>query len=232
MVDMAKRQEYVAIYQQGASAKRAQGDLLGEQRSLSSLWLNYLAMAVVECGDVDEAQSWWATNVPGTLLERFAEVTRECVAQVDAGVVPASTIAGNYPHLVLTHLAWALGNFSLGEQFAEIAVRPDVLPLSTPFWREYARAIAALIAGSPYAVATLKLKGLEKYWHAYLPLIDAATNAQDLEAPLFEIDESFRRRNADKRIKQDQYEIEGSGGRPARWDFRRDGLVRYLDARK
>lgn len=231
MVDRAKRQEYVAIYEQGATAKRAQGDLLGEQRSLSSLWLNYLAMAVVECGDVDEAQTWWATNAPATLLARYAEVTQECVAQVDAGVAPASTIAGNYPHLVLTHLAWALGDFPLGEQFAEIAVRPDVLPLCTPFWREYAHAIAALIAGRSYSAAAIKLKGLEKYWHAYLPLIDAATNAQDLAAPLFEIDEAFRRRNADKRIQQDQYEIEGSGGHPARWDFRRDGLVRYLDGR-
>lgn len=232
MVNQQKRQEFIEVYRQGAENWRSKGNLIRETKSLSSLLMNYLAMAVVECGNSDEAKAWWSKHEAFPVLERYAEAMHSLVGKVDAGEVPGSTIAGNYPHLVFTHLAWALGKFPLGEMLAGIASRSDVLELSTPFWQEYAQAIDALVTGHPYTAGDLAVEGQEEYWKSYLHIIEHATNNRDIATAIADSDEAFTRRNSDTTIKDDAHEIEGSGGHPVRWDFRRDGLLSFIQTKQ
>ncbi|QDU14180.1 hypothetical protein CA11_19840 [Gimesia maris] len=231
MVNQQKRYEFIEVYRQGAENWQSKGNLVRETQCLSSLLMNYLAIAVEKYDDNDEAKAWLITQEALPTLERYAQAMQLLVAKVDSGEVPASTIAGNYPHLVFTHLAWALGEFALGERFSGIASRSDVLELSTPFWQEFSRAVDTLVSGHQYTVGNLAIKGQEKYWRTYLQLIEVATNGQELSTAIAEIDDAFARRNLDKTIKGDAHEIEGSGGHPVQWDFRRDGLLNYIQGK-
>lgn len=230
MIDQKKRQEYIEIYRQGAENWRNKGNLIRETKSLSSLWMNYLAVTVLECNNSQAAKEWWSKHNAYPILERYAEAMCLLVVKVDSGEVPISTIAGNYPHLVFTHLAWALEEFNLGMTLANIASRPDVLELSTPFWQEYAHAINALIAGRPYSSIDMEVEGQEAYWEHYLHIIESATNQQDISIVIADANKAFIHRNSDTTIKDDAHEIEGSGEHPVLWDFRRDGLLSYIHA--
>jgi len=232
MVNQQKRQEFIEVYRQGAANWQSKGNLVREAKSLSSLLMNYLAMAVVECSSLDEVKAWCSKHEVSPVLERYAEVMQLLVGKVDSGEVPSSTISGNYPNLVFTHLAWALGEFDLGEMLGGIASRQDVLGLSTPFWQEYSKAIDALIAGRTYIAGELNVEGQEVYWNTYLHLIERATNNQDVSTAIADVDDAFLRRNSDKTIKDDAHEIEGSGGHSVRWDFRRDGLLNYMQGKQ
>lgn len=231
MADQQKRHEFIAIYRQGAKNWKSKGNLIRETKSLSSLLVNLLAIAAEEYSSVDEAKAWLIEQDISSALSRYGEAIQMLVAKVDAGEVPASTITGNYQHLVFTHLTWALGEFDLGEQFANIASRSDVLELSTPFWQRYAQAVEALIEGRPYTLGDLTAESQEEYWRTYLQLIERATNSQDISHAVAEVNDAFARRNSDKTIKDDAHEIEGSGGHPVSWDFRRDGLLNYIQSK-
>jgi len=231
VVIQEQRREYISSSLETAGNWRTKGDVGWEERCLSSALINYVAIAVLDCSNLEEAQSWFAAEDFSQTLLRRQDLLDQLIADVNAGRIPASVLGGNYPYLVFAHVTWALGEFGIGEQFATIAARPDVLELSTPFWQEYSRAIGALIEGRPYTLGELATKGEEKYWRTYLKLIDRATNHQDISTAIAEIDDAFARRNSDKTIKDDAYEIEGSGGHPVRWDFRRDGLLNYIQSK-
>ena len=75
----------------------------------------------------------------------------------------------------------------------------------------------------------MKLRGQERYWMEYLHLIAAATHGlDDLTDALAKVDAAFAKRNTDKRIKDDNWATEGSGWLPVKWDYRREGLLRYI----
>ncbi len=211
---------------------REKGVLSREANSLSSLLLNYLAIAVDECSNIEEARAWFASQDYASVLARYQDVLASLTARIDAGEVPSSTIAGNYRHLVFTHLTWALSDFGAGKHCARIAARSDVLELSTPFWCEYAMAIQKLIDGEPYKIGDIDVQGQEGYWLSYLRLIERATNNQETASAVAAINDAFARRNLDITIKDDAHEIEGSGGHPVRWDFRRDGLLSYIGSKE
>lgn len=226
-----QRREYISSNLQTADSWREKGNAGWEERCLSSVLMNYVAIAVQECGSLEEARDWFSAGDYPQVFARRQNVLEQLIADVDAKKLPASILGGNYPHLVFTHLTWALGEFEMGERFAAIAARSDVLELSTPFWQEYSRAVGALIDGSLYGVGDLTTEGQEQYWLAYLRLIESATNNQNTTAAVAEIDNAFAHRNADMSIDDDAHEIEGSGGHPVRWDFRRDGLLNYIQSK-
>jgi len=115
-----------------------------------------------------------------------------------------------------------------GESYVKIAVRPDVREVSTPFWYEYSLALESMVLGKGYCANEFQPHGQEKYWMGYLRLIESASNGWPLDDAIAEIDRLFTIRNTDKSIKDDVYQIEGSGEYPAKWDFRRRGLLNYI----
>jgi len=199
---------------------------------LSSALMNYLSLAVEEHSSGQTATEWLESQRVGSLLQRIRNSTQSLADGVETAGLPGSALGGNYHYLVYAHLAWALRHYDEGEWFVAFSQRHDVLEISTPFWREYARAMAALVRREAYAIAELRLRGQERYWAAYLHFIEAASRGAGVSDALAEIDRAFAARNADRRIKDDHYEVEGSGLHPVRWDFRRDSLLAYVQHRR
>ncbi len=195
---------------------------------ISPALMNLLSIAVEEHADHVTAARWLLDNDAHTLLQRFHKNLGKIISEVDSGKIPSSTFGGNYPHIVFAHLSWALRDFPLGESFVPIAERNDIADISTPFWCEYARGMGSLVRNQPYEVRTLKLRGQEQYWISYLHLIEAATKGQNLDEAINIVNQAFSKRNADKKIKDDNDETEGSGGHAVKWDYRRDSLLAYI----
>lgn len=197
-------------------------------KCITSALMNLLSIAVEEFSNQSDAASWLLENGTVPLLRRTHEQIKRLIAEVDAGRVPPSTYGGNYPYLVQAQLAWALGEISFGEHFIAIAERENGSEISTPFWSEYAKGMGSLVRKQEYRVPKMKPRGQEEYWVTYLYLIEAVLNGGSREEALQRIDDAFIARNSDKRIKDDGYEIEGSGTHPVKWDYRRDSLVTYI----
>jgi hypothetical protein len=198
------------------------------QNCLATAVMNYLSLAVEEYPEMRSAVAWLDRCGVGNLLQRVLKNTQVLADRVEAKALPSPALGGNYHYLVYAHLAWALREFDRGEWFVAFGQRGDVLQISTPFWREYARGMGALVKGQAYESASLKLRGQERYWVSYLQLIEIASRGEDLTDALAGLDRAFAARNADKRIKDDSYEIEGSALHPVRWDYRRDSLLGYI----
>ena len=125
-------------------------------------------------------------------------------------------------------MAWATKAFEVGESFVAFAERKDVGALGTPFWREYARGMGALANRGLYCAVQLRPKGQEKYWMAYLHLIESVCNGQGIGDSVAAIEKQNVVRNNDKSVRDDAYQIEGSHSHPVKWDFRLHGLLRYI----
>lgn len=189
---------------------------------------DYLSLATRRTDDGQEAADWLRANAVAELLERCRENLTLVCAEVDAGRLAETVIGGNYYHFILSGMASCLGMFALSEWFVEIAARPGVLGISTPFWREYSRGACALVSRNPYRVAELgRLRRMEAYWMPYLQLMSAASVNEPLSPALDGIAKSFVKRNRDKKIIEPSF-VDGCGDDPVRWDFRRDGLVAYI----
>lgn len=197
-------------------------------KCLSSALMGYLQIAVNELADPISGVAWLNAQGFSAVLQRHFDTLQVLGDEVTAGRLPSSVISGNYHPLVFTHAAWCIDAFSIGGSFAAFAERNDVGELSTPFWREYARGVGALLRKEGYHARNLRLRGQEKYWMAYLRLIESACNDEPMKTAVDEIEKSFIMRNCDKSIKDDAYQIEGSGGHPVKWDFRRHGLVTLI----
>lgn len=199
------------------------------KKCLSTALMGYLQIAVNEHADPASGAAWLNAQGFSAILHRYCVTLQILDDEVTAGRFPSSVIAGSYHYLVFAHAAWCIGAFSIGGTFAAFAERNDVAELSTPFWREYARAVGALLRRDNYHASNLRLRGLEKYWMAYLRLIESACNDKQIESTANEIEKSFTVQNGDTTIKDDLYLIEGSGGHPLKWDFRRYGLLMLID---
>ncbi len=194
-------------------------------KCLSSALMGYLQLAVSQHVDAVSGVAWLNDQSFLVVMQRHYETLQVLGDQVTAGRLPGSVIAGSYHLLVFAHAAWCINAFSIGELFVAFAERKDVGELSTPFWREYARGVGTMLRREGYRASKLRLRGQEKYWMAYLRFIESASNDEPMETAIDELKKSFAMRNCDNSIKDDSYQIEGSGGHPVKWDFRQHGLL-------
>jgi hypothetical protein len=130
-----------------------------------------------------------------------------------------------YVLIHLGHAAWWMGRLGEGDELTKFATLKEPLAKTTGFWREYARAMVALISAQPYRPEYPKVKGAEKYWLPYLDVVAAVTGNGDLETALRAVDEVFVRRNRDRRITDIGMDFDRNGHSPQTIDFRRAALV-------
>ena len=131
--------------------------------------------------------------------------------------------------IVFAHLCWLLSQYKLSESFLELAAHEDMQKGEGKFWPEYYRAITHLRERKAYSPVTLALRSLERYWVTYLYVISDITSGRDPSATIAEMRHSFKKKNEDKRIKDDLYEIEGTVLCPAKWDFRGESILTYAN---
>jgi hypothetical protein len=216
---------------QAADTWEEKGEATWIGRCLSTALMGYISIAVEDFEDGDLAAEWLVREGVPSLLSRHLNATTRLAAEVDAKKLPSSTLGGNYYYLVFSHLSWLLMAWEQGESYVIVATRPDVFETSTQFWREYAKGMNLLVHRQQYRMTELHLRGQENYWVAYLRLFQAASSDNGLDDALADVDKSFAMRNNDKSITDDSYEIEGSGEHPVKLNFRRLGLVNYIQAR-
>lgn len=225
------RYESIVSSLQIADDWQKKGQPMWVSNCLNTALTTYLSVSLIDHNDPSSGIEWMKAEGVVEIVRRYQETLLEIIAQVESGRLPTSVIAGNYDALVFAHLAWCLGAIDLGEWFVEFSEREDVLELSTKFWREYARAIGALTRDGEYHLIKLSLRRQERYWVVYLRLIDALCSHQPLGEIVKEVENAFRKRNADKSIRDDAFQIEGSFSQPVNWDFRRHSLLEYAKNR-
>jgi len=189
-----------------------------------------LSIAAGKYPDAESAKGYLAERAIVPLLQKVSSLQQALLVEVEAGRVPADEFSGNYILLAFSHLCCVLDEFVLARDFAWRAFHPEIMSTSTNFWYDYARGYKCLWENRPYQKGTFpSLRLLEKYWLPYMELMEAASVGASLEVPLAAIDQSFRKRNEDKRVKDDSYMLDGSPYCPVRWDWRRDGLLRLIE---
>lgn len=166
------------------------------------------------------------------IIEEASSSYEALHSQISEGKASGAAAGNAYVLIVLCHLSLLVGSRSTATSFANLANNEHVRNLSTPFWDEYTRALLSICEESSYTVKYhRKLKGEELYWLVYLRICEAATHRRDCSETFEEAKAIFAKRNADKRLRDDIYEIEGSGLKPARWDFRLASLQVALGLR-
>jgi hypothetical protein len=222
------RHDLIATALKTADQWEMKGQPAWVEKCLSSALMTSLSLAVIDYRDHENGVAWLKARPVPEVLQRHQKVLETLVREVESKRLPSSVIGGNYHSLVFAHLAWCLEEYDLGKSYVAFSERDDVGELSTTFWREYAKGMGALIRGARYEPSEIKLRGQERYWSAYLQLIRAATSGETLDEAIAEIRNMFVKRNADKAIRDDAYQIEGSASQPAGWDFRCFGLLKFI----
>jgi hypothetical protein len=199
------------------------------------MWLERATGLLVAAGVTNHEQ-------PTDLLrflngQGYLDVVRDHDRQVDVVKELRSKKAlptgggSDYEEFAIANAVWLMGEAELGER--EIAHGLYFQPISgsTSFWREYGRAMTHLIDGSPYTRKDIKLKGIERYWSAYLDVVAELTSGRDSDECVARAREAFRKRNADRRLPIVGPGFEGHPLEPVRCDFRLEGILTYAHHR-
>ncbi len=165
-------------------------------------------------------------------LFAFLDSTRRLNEQVSSGNLPISVFGGNYHFLTFAHIATLLGQDQEALELLELSNKKEIAQLGTKFWRFYASSLWSLLSGEKFSFCEIKLrKGLEQYLISYVELMSALSKSENVDCILKKIDSNFTSRNADKKIRDDQFEVEGSAIVPVRWDFRKDAILMIHEGR-
>ncbi len=230
MTDSKRRLGFIDIYKKGVAHWQAEGNRVREKSSREAMLLNVIAVALHRYGSAGEAAGWLQDQDVERYLAQHLALFESLVGDMRSGQVPASSLGGGYVQLALSAFAWSLGEADVGARYVALLSNDETLALMSPFWREYHRAVEALIARSAFKPAAIEPRGLETHWKAYIDLVACLAGERDASEALVAVDRAFAKRNTDKRLNSDAYEIEGSASNPARWDFRREGLLAYAGA--
>ncbi len=196
-----------------------ESNLAAENRSLSSVITAALRLAVTDHATPASGIAALHDLDCHEHLERMLDCnSRLCASLLDGGH-PTGAVSHN---ITATHVALMLGVPDLARDLLQPSLDSRVLnhfPL-TPFWRCYAKALSGFVTQSSFALPNINLKGYEKHWMPYVFLMAAMVNGADTSDSIAIVDESFNKRNRDKRL-TDWEMIDGDGNAPVRWDFRK-----------
>ena len=183
-----------------------------------------LSAAVTTTADASEADRFFLAIRMHEAINEFSKINGSAYDALLSGAAEGAAVT-NDPTLLC--LAWFCGVSDAARSMLEI-LRDDrvrrVSPL-TRFWAEFARGLIVLHDKGHYEAEELKVRGYEYHWKPYLRLISALSKQSGVAIALSEVEQSFQRRNQDKRL-LDWRTIDGDGKRPVRWDFRREALFR------
>ena len=202
---------------------RAESNVAAETRSLSNV-----VTAALRCAVPNHAEPASGIAALNDLdcrghLARLLECNLRIWDALRTNGRPAAAVSHN---ITAAHVATLVGEHDLARDLIQPALDPTVLrhfPL-TPFWRGYATALNGFFTQSTFPLPDIKLKGFEKHWMPYVSLMAAIVNGVDTSDAIAAIDESFARRNRDKRL-TDWEMVDGDGNAPVQWDFRKATLL-------
>jgi hypothetical protein len=229
-------EESIEIRRQGV--KRSLSAAIDWRAKKSSSWELYslyqaiqhcLSIAVLAYPTEESGIGYLRAECKTSILDRAFELLREL--HIDERASLADSPPPGIHSLVLgVHAAWLLDSYKEAKAIASICVNEDRLRFfqSTPFWRDYAKGINAVAQRRPYMPRELKLSGYEKHWATYCVLMSDICSGNDPSTSIALVEESFARRNKDKRVIGDG--LDGDGTFPVKWDFRKHSLLKARTA--
>jgi hypothetical protein len=205
-----------------ARESRVAGDNGRASALFADAAMSFLSLSVNEHANLVVAREFLiAEHVPDQLVTGAA-VTEAAFAEIPEGKTSVSDLMGPYVYIALSHLASLLGEHAAARTFSRAALLPELY--GTSFWTVYAKCYADFLAGKPFDLPAFKsLHSEERYWVHYIELMSMMSRGEPSDAKLAEVRGLLAKRNTDKRLRPSQ--IEGSVFRPAKWDFRLEGVV-------
>ena len=155
-------------------------------------------------------------------LPQFLGLSRE-LARDD---LHRMTHLSTYPLFHFGQAAWWIDWTNEGDDLVRLGMLKEPLAKTTSFWREYGRGVAAICSGTTYSPSAVKAVGAEKYWLPYLDLAAALTGLGDVNEALVAVDDSFNRRNRDRRVSDTGQDYDGNGHAPQAVNFRKFSLLK------
>ena len=221
--------QFIEIYLNGGNKKASVGDEIGAFesyiRALSAM-LNKAAKFDDLSDGIQNLRTPKVLSIVEVLKKYFRTHGGEIGKQTfGPGMKPS---VGVVNALTLSHLLWLLEERVFGEMLIEAVTKPPFTDqITSKLWAEYIRAFACLVRKQAYEPKVLKLKGIEKHWATYLPLISDLTNQRPGVESLKQVTESFDQMNRDKRIIVSGPQPEPNGQHPVKWDFRLEAIRWY-----
>jgi len=169
------------------------------------------------CANGDEAREKLSAAGMSQLLDEFSEENNKILQELEQSSKPNFAVI-NRPEQIHFGLLMGLAAEPMQKLIAPVASQlvRKYWPLSG-IWKGYADALVHFVSGTPQPVEVRKPKGAEKL---YVPYIDYMISVPaDREQALAAINNSFERRNRDKRS-IDWIGLDGDGTKPVNWDFR------------
>lgn len=188
-----------------------------------------LCIAVTTYDSPAQGISYLRTEFETAIFERaFGLVRKVHLLERNDLTSPPASIASL---ILCVHAAWLLRRYIDAKEMASICADADRLRCFQVhgLWQDYSRGIAAVANGGEFTPRDRKYQGYDKHWATYLHLMADICAAKDLITACKQVDESFVRRNQDKRLISDG--LDGDGTFPVKWDFRKHSLLMAIAAK-
>lgn len=223
---MTKKEEVLEIFREGAKKNEAAGQMTLAAFDFSMAIMTLLSIAVTTQPSKEEVLKCLEAQDIRGLLARYLTVVSANVER-DDGVPVDSKVGSSYELSTFSHIGLLLGELEMTKRLVTLANLPEVKGATLPFWKKYSESLASFLKCEAIELPTLKLKGQQKYLWSYLRLMAALASQSGLDNALQEVEAQFQARQKDRSIKDDNWEIEGTGFAPSLFDFRKESLLEF-----
>lgn len=209
-----------------ANYHREAADKIMEKFCLEGACSTLIRISVEEFSDISEAKEYLGNFGLPSYLKRFIQLNSEIYQKFKEN--PKNPQAEVTTNASMVHFLWLMGMYEEAEVMITISADESVwkyYPVNR-LWKDYHRMLFAFINHELYEPNPPKLQGYEKHWFPYIQLMDRFTKSEDISAVVKEIDESFAKRNRDKRL-EDYPSFDGDGRAPVNWDLRKHTILDF-----
>lgn len=209
-----------------ADTHRANSDQRMEKFCIRGACRTLIRVSVEEFSDPSEAKEYLNSFGLPNYLKRFTQLNSEIYKRFkESPKHPQTEVTTD---VSVVHFLWLMGMFEEAETMIAISADESVwkyYPVHR-LWKDYHRMLFAFSNHEQYEPKPPKLKGYEKHWFPYIQLMERFTKSEEISDIVIEIDESFEKRNRDKRL-EDYPSFDGDGRAPVKWDLRKHTILEY-----
>lgn len=209
-----------------ADTHRANSDQRMEKFCLRGASRMLVRISVEEFSDIYEAKEYLCSFGLPSYLNRFIQLNSDIYQRFkESPKHPETEVTTD---VSVVHFLWLMGMYKEAETMIAISSDESVwkyYPVHR-IWKDYHRMLFAFSSHELYEPKPPKLKGYEKHWFPYIQLMERFTKSEDISDIIIEIDESFEKRNRDKRL-EDYPSFDGDGRAPVKWDLRKHTILEY-----
>lgn len=209
-----------------AGNHRANSNARMESFCLNSACRALVRISVDEFSQPQDAITYLKINNLPEYLERFVLLNNDIYENFKS--IPKHPFTQVSTDIDIVHFAWLMEMDDEANLMLSISTDEEVWRYKpvVRIWKDYHRMVGAFVNGGTYEPNPPKLKGYEKHWLPYIYLMGNFTKSEDTAETIKLIDESFSKRNQDRRL-QNYPSFDGDGAHPVKWDLRRYTILEF-----